>query len=93
MVILIECFFKNYSFLIVLLSFISIILAFVGVLMNFRQQFTRYRRAFNVVNAAMLDYYAHPNDPEKIDAIVKAISTGENIIDKSYDVEDVDKEM
>ena len=91
LVILIECFSINNDLWIVLLTFLSIVFAFVGVLINFRQQFTRYRRAFNILNFAMLDYYAHPND-DKIDAIVQAIAKGENIIDNSYDVENNDKE-
>ena len=87
LIIFIEHFYENSDFMIILLSAISIVLSFVGILINFRQQITRYRRAFNIVNRAMLNYYAHPNDPNRIDAIVNAISYGEDIIDNSYDVE------
>ena len=89
-VIFIEWFWRDNSFLIILLSAISVVLSFVGVSINFKQQFPRYRRAFNILNLAMLDYYAHSDDPEKVDAIVKAIAKGENIIDNSYDVENIE---
>ena len=91
-IIFIEQFVEDNTLWIILLSIISILFSFIGVLINFRQQFTRYRRAFNILNFAMLDYYAHPNDSEKIYAIVKAISEGEDIIDSSYDVENTKKE-
>jgi len=73
------------------------ILTFVGCALNCRNQFMRYRKAFNVLNVAMLEYYAHSDDETKLDNIVKAIERGENIIDASYDVEttgrDIEKEQ
>lgn len=88
-VILLECFIDENKAMIILLSALSSILTFVGCTINFKNQFPRYRKAFNILNEAMLEYYAHPDDMTKIDNIVKAISKGENIIDSSYDVEQV----
>jgi len=86
-VILLECFVNNNKAIIIFLSALAAILTFVSFVINFRQQYSKYRKAFNVLNVAMLDYYAHPDESKKIDGIVGAISIGENIIDNTYDLE------
>lgn len=87
LVILLECASTEKDMCVILLSAISAVLTFVSFVINFKQQIPRYRKAFNVLNAAMLDYYAHPDKPEKIDKIVMAITKGEDMIDNSYEVE------
>lgn len=93
LVILLECFSSGdeRKEWIVFLSAMAAILTFVACALNCKNQYPRYRKAFNVLNTALLQYYAHPDDPTKVDNIVEAISRGEDIIDGAYDIEDVDR--
>ena len=85
MVIIFECYIQESAVIVVFFPALTAILTFMSFAINFKQQVTRYRLSFDLLNAALLDYYDKPNDANKT-AVANAIKAGEKIITGTYEM-------